>query len=428
MKNNMRYIADLHIHSKYSRACSKELVPEKIDLWCRIKGVDIISSGDFTHPKWFAELQEKLEPAEKGLFRLKAKYSEAHPLFVEKEKRDVRFVIGTELSCIYKKNNKSRRVHLLVFAPSFEIAKKINHELEKKGFNLKSDGRPILGIDSEDLLKLLIEIDERIVLVPAHIWTPWFAIFGSKSGFDSMEECFNEMAKYIFAVETGLSSDVVMNRQLANLNNIALISNSDAHSLQVIGREANIFEGNDLSYDLLFQAIRNSTENRYKKSSNLEFIKTIEFFPEEGRYYLDGHADCKISMLPLESVKYKNICPKCGLPLTLGVLHQIEELSKKDKQNKKIDVNKYTYSIELEKIIAEAMNVRGRNSKIVQKYYWPLINNVGGELPVLLDTALDDIKLFSDKIAEAIRRVRDKKINIKGGYDGAYGEVSIFKK
>ena len=270
----MRYIADLHIHSKYSRACSKELVPEKIDLWCRIKGIDVIATGDFTHPKWYAELAEKLEPAEgeacsprgeaagqgrpteDGLYRLKNKYRADHPQFQEKNPRDVRFILGAELSCIYKKSGKTRRIHHLVFAPSFEVVRKINAELERRDFNLKSDGRPILGIDSEDLLKLLLEIDEKIVLIPAHAWTPWFAIFGSKSGFNSIEECFGDLAKNIFAIETGLSSDPPMNWKNSWLDSVALISNSDAHSLQILGREANIFEGEIISYDLLFEASR----------------------------------------------------------------------------------------------------------------------------------------------------------------------------
>ena len=427
----MRYIADLHIHSKYSRACSKELVPEKIDLWCRIKGIDLVATGDFTHPKWFAELTEKLEPAEDGLYRLKNKYRADHPQFQEKKSSAVKFILGTELSCIYKKNDKTRRIHNLVFAPSFEIVRKINSELEKRDFNLKSDGRPILGIDSENLLKLLLEIDERIVLIPAHAWTPWFAIFGSKSGFDSIEECFGSLADKIFAVETGLSSDPPMNRQNSRFDNLALISNSDAHSLQVLGREANIFKGERISYDLLFEAIKKSSISaRAAKRNNapLQLIKTIEFYPDEGRYHYDGHANCKIVLHPHEAKKIKNVCPVCGKLLTLGVLHRVEELA--DRKEAEIPENQigFFYSVELEKIIAEAVGVRGRRSKAVEEHYWNLINKFGGELPLLLDAEEKELnQAVPANIAEAIRRVRAQKMEITPGYDGEYGVIKIFK-
>ena len=391
----MKYIADLHIHSKYSRACSKELMPEKIDLWCRIKGIDIVATGDFTHPKWFAELAEKLEPAEgearqgrpaeTGLYCLKKEFKKSDPRFQEKAPRKIRFILGTELSCIYKKGDKTRRVHHLVFAPSLEVVRKINDELEKRDFNLKSDGRPILGIDSEDLLKLLLEIDERIVLIPAHAWTPWFAIFGSKSGFDSIEECFGSMANKIFAIETGLSSDPPMNRQNSWLDSVALISNSDAHSLQVLGREANIFEGEKISYNLLFEAIKKSSPSARAAKRNkapLQLVKTVEFYPDEGRYHYDGHSNCKIVLHPREAKKFKNICPICGKPLTLGVLHRVEDLADREEGSLSKNAAGFIHSVELEKIIAEAVGVQGRRSKAVAKHYWNLINKFRGELPL----------------------------------------------
>ena len=427
----MRYIADLHIHSKYSRACSKELVPEKIDLWCRIKGIDIVTTGDFTHPKWFVELSEKLEPAEAGLYRLKKEFQAVHPQFSEKSPRDIMFILGTELSCIYKKGDKTRRVHHLVFAPSLEVVRKINGELEKRDFNLKSDGRPILGIVSEDLLKLLLEIDERIVLIPAHAWTPWFAIFGSKSGFDSIEECFGNLAKNIFAVETGLSSDPPMNRQNSWLDSVALISNSDAHSLQVLGREANIFEGEKISYALLFEAIKKSSisaRGAKRNKTPLQLVKTVEFYPDEGRYHFDGHSNCKIVLHPREAKKFKNICPICGKPLTLGVLHRTEELADRKEAEIPEDRAGFIYSVELEKIIAEAVGVRGRRSKAVAKHYWDLINKFGGELPLLLNAEENELRrVASAGITEAIRRVRAQELQISPGYDGEYGVIKIFK-
>lgn len=427
----MEYIADLHIHSKYSRACSKELVPEKIDLWCRIKGIDIVATGDFTHPKWLAELQEKLEPAEDGLYRLKNRYRSAHPQFEENKPRNVRFILGTELSCIYKKGDKTRRIHHLVFAPSLEVVRKINDELGKRAFNLKSDGRPILGIDSEDLLKLLLEIDKKIVLIPAHAWTPWFAIFGSKSGFDAIEECFGDLSKHIFAIETGLSSDPPMNWKNSWLDKISLISNSDAHSLGVLGREANIFEGEKISYDLLFEAIKNSSISARAAKKNkapLQLVKTIEFYPDEGRYHFDGHSNCKVVLHPREAKKIKNICPICGKILTLGVLHRADELADRKEAGIPKDRAGFVYSVELEKIIAEAIGVRGRQSKAVAKHYWDMINKFGEELPLLLDAEEKELgRAMPANIAEAIRRVRAQKLQISPGYDGEYGVIKIFK-
>lgn len=406
-------------------------MPEKIDLWCRIKGIDIVATGDFTHPKWFTELSEKLIPAEQGLYRLKKEFQASHPQFIEKKPGDVRFILGTELSCIYKKGDKTRRIHHLVFAPSLEVVRKINDELEKRDFNLKSDGRPILGIDSEDLLKLLLEIDEKIVLIPAHAWTPWFAIFGSKSGFDSIEECFGNLAKNIFAIETGLSSDPPMNWENSWLDKISLISNSDAHSLRVMGREANIFEGEKISYDLLFEAIRKSSisERAAKKNKTpLQLVRTVEFYPDEGRYHFDGHANCKIVLHPREAKKIRNICPICRKPLTLGVLHRADELADRKESEVPKDLAGFVYSVELEKIIAEAVGVRGRRSKAVEKHYWNLINKFGGELPLLLDADEKELsRAIPANIAEAIHRVRAQELQISPGFDGEYGVIKIFK-
>ena len=425
----MRYIADLHTHSKYARACSKELTPENIDLWCRIKGIDIIATGDFTHPKWFAELSEKLEPAEEGLYRLKKKFQKTQPQFKEKSPRDVRFVCGTELSCIYKKGDATRRLHLLVFAPSLEVVKKINDELERRDCNISSDGRPIIGLHAEELLQMLLDIDERNILIPAHAWTPWFAVFGSKSGFDTIEECFGNLSKHIFAIETGLSSDPPMNWRVSGLDNVALISNSDAHSLPNLGREANVFEGDKISYDLLFDGIRSASPNARcgKKKSLLTLVKTIEFFPDEGKYHYDGHAECKISLHPKDAIKKKNMCPVCGRELTIGVLHRVEELADRTEEQKPASVVPFVHSVELEKIIADSMGVKGRSSKKVKPIYWDIIERTGGELPFLLDVKSDQLSIIaSETVAAGVRRIREGKIKTIPGYDGVYGIVQIF--
>lgn len=290
----MKIIGDFHIHSKYSRATSQFADLENLDKWARIKGVDVLGAGDFTHPAWFSEMEKKLSEAEQGLFKLKG------------SDFGTRFVLTSEVSCIYKKTGKVRKVHIVIFAPSLHSVEKINSRLSQIG-NIKSDGRPILGLDAKELLKIVLDIDENCLIVPAHIWTPWFSVFGSKSGFDSLEECFDEYAKYIFAVETGLSSDPKMNWQLPQLDNITLISNSDAHSAQKIGREANVFD-TELNYDSIIKAIK----------TRQGFLYTIEFFPEEGKYHFDGHASCGISLTPAQSKKYKNICPKCKKPLVIG--------------------------------------------------------------------------------------------------------------
>ncbi|KKT12899.1 MAG: UvrD/REP helicase family protein [Parcubacteria group bacterium GW2011_GWA1_43_27] len=252
----MRTYADFHIHSKYARACSPQLTPENIDLWCRIKGLGLVATGDFTHPKWFDDLQEKLEPHGEGLYRLKSEFRQKEARFTPVAETDVHFICGTEVACIYRHNEQTRRVHHCIFAPSLEVVAKINTTLEKRGCKLAGDGRPILGMSSIELLKILLEIDPRNVLIPAHAWTPWFAIFGSKSGYDSIAECFEDLAPYIFAIETGLSSDPAMNWRVSALDKVALTSHSDAHSLPNLGREADVFEGSELSYSGIMKAIR----------------------------------------------------------------------------------------------------------------------------------------------------------------------------
>ncbi|MFH1112069.1 MAG: endonuclease Q family protein [Patescibacteria group bacterium] len=429
--DTMRYYADLHIHSKYSRACSPKLTLENIDLWCRIKGISIVSCGDFTHPKWFQDIQEKLESEGNGLYRLKPSLRIKDFRFKEKKINDVHFIISTELSCIYKHAGAVRRVHHCVFLPSLEAAAKLNNKLMEQGRNLKADGRPILGLSSQELLKLLLEVDERSVLIPAHAWTPWFAIFGSKSGYNSIEECFGDLSKHVFAIETGLSSDPAMNWRLSKLDQVALVSHSDAHSLPNIGREADIFEGSELSYDNIMKAIKRGNPEAVVAGEDkllpLKFTGTIEFFPDEGRYHFDGHRDCKIRLHPTETIKRKGVCPTCGRELTLGVLYRVNELADRDPGFKPNGASLYISLIELDKVIAQAQGVKGRQAKAVEAEYWNLVSYGGGELQTLLDVPEDELsKITTTRVVEAIQRLRWGKVSIEPGYDGIYGIIDIF--
>lgn len=417
---NMRIVADLHIHSKYSRAVSQEMTLENISLWAKKKGVQMMGTGDFTHPQWFNEIKTKLVMAENGLFQL-ASGSPVSPSRASREmitKQDflTRFMLTTEISSIYSKGGKTRRIHNLIFAPSIEAVEKINTKLGWIG-NLKSDGRPILGLDSKELLKIVLDADEKCVLIPAHAWTPWFSVFGSMSGFNSIEECFDEMAPRIFAIETGLSSDPAMNWRLSALDKISLISNSDSHSLQKIGREANVFDC-ELSYDGIIGAIKSKDPKK--------FLYTIEFFPEEGKYHFDGHRLCNVSFSPEETKKHKGVCPVCGKNLTVGVLNRVDELADRHVNGKPVSAIPYKNLISLDEIIGEAFGV-GPKSKKVMAEYEKLVSGLGSELNVLENSSYDEIAKISDiKISEAIKRVREGNVKIKPGYDGEYGKISIF--
>ncbi|MCK4985387.1 MAG: DNA helicase, partial [Desulfobacterales bacterium] len=314
----MKFIADLHVHSKFSRATAKNLDLENLYIAAQLKGITVVGTGDFTYPAWFDEISEKLVAAEPGLFKLKDELARQCDTQVPPSCRStVRFILTTEISNIYKKNGKTRKNHNLVFAPDLDIARKFNAKLDKIG-NIKSDGRPILGLDARNLLETLLETSERAFLVPAHIWTPWFSVLGSKSGFDSIEECFDDLTPHIFAAETGLSSDPAMNWRVSSLDDLTLVSNSDAHSPLNLGREANVFD-TELSYSAIKTAL--------KTGDPKQFLGTFEFYPEEGKYHIDGHRTCKISFWPATTIKHDGRCPACGKPLTLGVLYRVEELA-----------------------------------------------------------------------------------------------------
>ncbi len=414
----MNIIGDFHLHSKYSRATSPKMDLEHLDEWAKIKGINVITATDFTHPVWFKELREKLEPAEAGLYKLRKNKP-------DKTKQETRFILTTEISCIYSKNNKTRKIHIIVFAPSLDVVKKINAKLGSIG-NIKSDGRPILGLDAKELAKIILNISEDCLIVPAHAWTPWFSIFGSKSGFDSIEECFEEYSKYIYAVETGLSSDPAMNWRLSALDNITLISNSDSHSLPKIGREANVFEGRELNYKSIVQAIKLGA--RAGSSEKLRLAYTIEFFPEEGKYHYDGHRACDICLSPKESKKYNNLCPACGRPLTVGVLQRVDDLSDREEGFRPKNAIPFKSLIPLEEIISDVLGV-GVASKRVQKEYQNMIQLFGNEFKILLEVSDDELQNATlPKIAEGIIKVRGGKVDIEPGYDGVYGKINIFSK
>lgn len=418
----MSFVADFHIHSKYSRATSPLMDLENLDKWAKIKGIKVLGTGDFTHPEWLKNLEEKLEPAEAGLFCARG----ASALGGKPKDSDTRFLLTSEISCIYSKNTsagsgqdkKVRKIHILIFAPSFEIVEKINTQLAKIG-NLKADGRPILGLDAKELAKIVLNASENCMVIPAHAWTPWFAIFGSKSGFNSIEECFEEYSKYIYAVETGLSADPKMFWKISKLDKITLISNSDAHSPHKIGREANVFDI-EISYQGIFDAIKSKDPKK--------FLYTIEFFPEEGKYHYDGHRACDLSLSPQESKKYNNICPRCAKPLTIGVLNRVEELADRPEDFKPENAIPFKSLIPLQEIIAESIG-KPTISKEVVKQYNSLTANLGSEFKILLEAEREKIEKASlPEIAEGIIRVREGKVYIEPGYDGVYGKIKIFSK
>ncbi|MFA6446805.1 MAG: endonuclease Q family protein [Patescibacteria group bacterium] len=400
----MRIISDLHIHSRFSRACSKDLTIPNIAKACERKGIDFVGTGDALHPIWRKEIADSLVERE-GAFYLADGSSKTA------------FCLTTEVSCIYKKGDKTRRLHHVIVFPDLQALEKVANKLTNDGYNLKSDGRPIMGLDSQKLLNILLEIDERILLIPAHAWTPWFAIFGSKSGFDSMEECFGEDSKYIHAIETGLSSDPPMNWRISALDRLFLVSNSDAHSYDNLGREANVFEMEKPSFAELRRIL---VEHDASK-----FIETLEFFPEEGKYHVDGHADCKFWCEPEKSRKLNNKCPNCGKPLTIGVLSRVQDLADRPvNPERPIKSAPFRSIIPLRELIADCLGV-GKASKKVKEEYDRLILNAP-EFSILLDLDEERLKLFArPDVVEGIMRMRNREVDIRPGYDGIFGEVRV---
>lgn len=408
----MFFYADLHIHSKYSRATSKSCNLEELAMWAQKKGLSVISTGDFTHPAWYAEIKEKLVPAGNGVFRLRPDIEKE----IFKSSVPVRFVLSVEISTIYKKWDKTRKVHHVVFVPDLEAAENFRQKLDAIG-NIKSDGRPILGLDSRDLLEITLESGEGSYIIPAHIWTPWFSVLGSKSGFDSIEDCYGDLAEHIFAVETGLSSDPEMNWRVSSLDKYRLVSNSDAHSPSKLAREATVFN-TDPDYYSIMHALRTGEG----------YVGTVEFFPEEGKYHEDGHRKCNICLSPEESVKLNNICPVCGKPLTIGVNHRVNELADRRGEIIPPSTAGQAFSlVPLQEILSEITGV-GPQSKSVTADYENLIRKAGSELSILREIPTDELeKLHSPLLAEGISRLRAGKVIKHAGFDGEYGVIKLFE-
>jgi uncharacterized protein (TIGR00375 family) len=415
----MKFVADLHIHSKYSRATSRDMVFETLAPWAKVKGIGLLATGDFTHPEWLFLMKEKLEPMGNGFLRLKNGTTVLDgPPFrgLPAMSRSVAFVLSAELSFIYSKGGKVRKIHVMVLAPDFESVERINRRLQAVG-NLVSDGRPILGLDVRLFCRMVAETAPRAVVIPSHIWTPWFSLFGANSGFDTIEECFEEMTPSIFALETGLSSDPPMNWRLSALDRFALVSNSDAHSPSKIGREANVFD-TDFSFRGLLDALRTNDPAK--------FLYTVEFFPEEGKYHYDGHRKCGVVSPPRESMKTGDVCPKCGKKLTIGVLHRVEELADRDSGEGRPGRIPYKNLIPLNEIIAEAL---GKTSECqgVWDLYFRFIREFGDEHAILTEVPVADLaRVAPEKAAEAVDRMRKGQVSIAPGHDGEYGRIRIF--
>jgi len=418
---------DLHLHSKYSRAVSSEMMPQKMALWARKKGIDVLGSGDFTHPLWLRQLEVEFGEKGEGVYCLKGE---------EKKEEAVDFILTGELSCIYSQDGRTRRIHLLVLVPSFSVAYKVNQELEKRGFNLSSDGRPILGIAAKDLAMVLKEIDENISLIPAHIWTPWYSLYGSRSGFDSLSECFGPAVPYIKAVETGLSSDPAMNWQIGELEERQIVSFSDAHSPAKLGREMTVI--NLPRGELSFPKIINALE----KEGGINF--TVEFYPEEGKYHFSGHRACGVCRSPEEINKLGKICPVCGRPLTIGVAQRAEDLKRKDSYfkggaeevfddfgvcwRKAFSRPAYVNLVPLLEILAQVENMGLSSQKVINEYN-NLTSLLGPEREIMLRRKPEDLaKAGGEKFKEAVLKVRRGEVFVNPGFDGQFGEVKIWGK
>ena len=478
----MKFVADLHLHSKYSRAVSQQMTLENIERWARYKGITVVATADFTHPFWLDRLKNELEETSVGLYKLKSQLNAA----VSDSTKEVLFLLSCEISSIYTQSGKGRRIHNLFFFPKLSSVEKFNLQLIKKGANLRSDGRPIVGLSARDLAEIALNIDQKALVIPAHAWTPWFSVFGAFSGFDSLEECFGDMNKYIYAIETGLSSDPSMNWRIRELENRSLVSFSDAHSLEKMGREATVFEAEEVSYENIYKAIAGpvssflpafakvsdpeaqtrrasadkpasddsaavsleakrsgignpSTTATPKLSNYPKIVFTIEFYPEEGKYHYTGHRDCNVSLSPEETAKKGEICPVCGKTLTIGVIHRVEELAQSPQETEAKFENDlrwvlpkggakpaYVSVVPLMEILAEAIGSASQTKK-VQDVYFTLINNLGSEFNVLLKEDLDKIaRLSGPRVAEGINRVRTANIIVEPGYDGKFGVVKIW--
>lgn len=412
----MELVVDLHVHSHYSRATSKDMDLSHLYRWGKIKGINVIGTGDFTHPKWFSEIQQNLEPAESGLFKIRENLAGEIDKTLPDSIREnlLRFILSVEISNIYSKGGRVRKLHHLIICPDLIAATTLTDRLARIG-NLHSDGRPILGLDSQELLKMVLDTHPDNLLIPAHIWTPWFSLFGSRSGFDSITEAFEELSPHIRAIETGLSSDPFMNWRLSQLDGITITSNSDAHSPKNLGREATVLNC-DLNYPEIVAAL---------KTNDHRLIGTIEFFPEEGKYHYDGHRACGVCLSPPESEKLNNLCPVCGEALVLGVDHRVADLDDRPHDYRPPNHKQVEYIIPLTELIGQTKSV-GKSSKKVDEEYLRLYSSLGDEFSILRKINIDEINHAGfPLIADAINLMRQGKIEVKPGYDGVYGVIRV---
>jgi uncharacterized protein (TIGR00375 family) len=398
----MRFYCDFHIHSKYSAATSNNLDLDGIAEGAKSKGINIVGTGDFTHPLWFKELKEKLKPAEEGLY----------------EYRGVKFILTVEISTIFKIGDKVKKVHHVVHASSLDAAGQINEALSKYG-DLSSDGRPILSIEPSEMVEKIISIDKDAIIYPAHNWTPFYGCMGSQNMFNSIEECYGDQSKNIHALETGLSSDPKMNWRLSILDKYSLLSSSDAHSAQNIGREMSVFDLEELSYKAINDAIA--------KKDNKRLSMTVEYYPEEGKYHYDGHRNCNVSMSPEEAEKYGNKCPVCGKPLVIGVLHRVNELADRPEGFVPKNASKFVYAVPLLEVISYVTK-KAKTTQYVKQIYSKLISQFGNEINVILNEDIESIKNVDKELAEAIENIRESKVNLIPGYDGVFGIVDILNR
>ncbi len=465
-------VADLHVHSRYSRAVSPQMTPAGMAQVGRQKGLDILATGDWTHPLWFRELRTQLVESEEGVYKMKSQNPSSKSQINSKDQKETRFLLSVEIATIFSQGGKGRRIHNLVFVPSFGTAEKVNKELLKRGFNLSSDGRPIIGLSSKNLLHMLLEIDEKSLLIPAHAWTPWFGIYGAMSGFESLSEAFEDLAPYVYGIETGLSSDPEMNWQIEELQTRSILSFSDAHSLPKMGREATVFRLESVSYENIRKAImqpsqhtqrsRESDNQKIRNSGALSFpsilnkvLYTIEFYPEEGKYHYSGHRNCSVTMTPEEQRASNGICPVCKRKVTDGVMRRVQELASDELRikNKELSVREQKNSAGLQwltdprkihppfvrlvpllEIIAEAIAAPVASPK-TRLVYEALCSEVTSELTILLKAPIEKIEQAATsitsvdkakKIAEGVQKVRSAQIVIRPGYDGVYGIVKIW--
>ena len=407
----MPYIADLHTHSLYANACSPELTIPNLAKWANLKGIDLLGSGDCLHPNWLEELKKNLQPLPSGFY----------------EHAGIKFVITTEVACIYNEYGKTRKIHLLIFLPSINSAEKLANELKNRGVNIGYEGRPTIKLSVKHLCEIVFKITPKAIIIPAHIWTPWFGLFGSKSGYDFFAECFGEFSEKIYAVETGISSEPAMNWRVADLDKKTIVSFSDLHSLPRMGREVTCFDG-EFSYDGLLDALK--TE---------KVLSTIEFYPEEGKYHFSGHRKCNIVYTPKELFEFGDICPVCKQPLTEGVMPRLENLSTRTEADLKLKKEHgiiksdlfphrpgFRMLIQLEEIIAESLEKQVK-TKAVQDKYEHMVTAIDGELKILTQTPIDILSMVAgDRIAQGIKKVREGDIYIEPGYDNTYGKVTIW--